>query len=192
MKATFFTLLPLAGLFISAFAAPAPLAASVEVVEKRQTSEAYSIVSSLFTEVHEYTGAINTTSASLDSSSTKKEKKQAAVSYRTNIKAITAAVKAAKKQVKALETSDVEKRQTSAALAALVAGLIEDISGALNNIIATLGLTSLLGSLNPLVSSLSGLLLSLDAVVDNLLALVKQIVDGLLIGLSVGLAGLNL
>lgn len=42
------------------------------------------------------------------------------------------------------------------------------------------------------MSSLSALLLSLENVVNNLLALVKEIVDGLLTGLSVGLAGLNL
>jgi hypothetical protein len=46
--------------------------------------------------------------------------------------------------------------------------------------------------LTPLVGSLSALLLSLEAVVDNLLAVVKQLLDGLLTGLSVGLAGLVL
>ena len=50
----------------------------------------------------------------------------------------------------------------------------------------------LLSFLTPLVGSLSGLLLSLEAVVNNLLALVQQLVDGLLTGLSVGLAGLVL
>lgn len=51
---------------------------------------------------------------------------------------------------------------------------------------------SLLGSLNPLVGSLSALLLSLRDVVDNLLELVQEILDGLLTGLSIGLAGLIL
>jgi hypothetical protein len=39
---------------------------------------------------------------------------------------------------------------------------------------------------------LSGLLLSLEAVVNNLLAVVEELVDDLLTGLSIGLAGLNL
>jgi hypothetical protein len=42
------------------------------------------------------------------------------------------------------------------------------------------------------VGSLSALLLSLKNVVDNLLAVVKQLLDGLLVGLSIGLSGLIL
>ena len=49
-----------------------------------------------------------------------------------------------------------------------------------------------LSILNPLVLSLSGLVLALELVVNNLLALVQTIVDGLLTGLSAGLAGLIL
>ena len=49
-----------------------------------------------------------------------------------------------------------------------------------------------LAILNPLVLSLSALLIALDGVVGNLLLLVKAIVDALLIGLSLGLAGLVL
>lgn len=92
--------------------------------------------------------------------------------------------------------------------------LLLDISGALNNIIADLGLSkylvlslplnflqhgpnwffvaATLSFLGPLVGSLSALLLALDGVVDQLLALVKQLLDGLLIGLSLALAGLVL
>ena len=46
--------------------------------------------------------------------------------------------------------------------------------------------------LSPLGSSLSALLLSLELVVNNLLAVVQEIVDSLLTGLSIGLAGLFL
>jgi hypothetical protein len=76
----------------------------------------------------------------LSSDSTQHEKNVAAKSYRQNIKSITAAVRAAKKQVDTLEPADRKKRQTDDALAALVAELLEEVSGALNNIIATLGL----------------------------------------------------
>ena len=61
------------------------------------------------------------------------------------MKHITAAVKSAKAQVDALPASaKLARRQTGDALAALVAELLEDISGALNNIIGTLGLGKLL------------------------------------------------
>lgn len=145
MKASILSLLAVpAFLFSTTFAAPAPAAieeAQPAALEPRQLSSAYTIVSDLFTEIQQYTGAINDTAASLDASSTTHEKKVAAKSYRTNIKAITAAVKAAKKQTDALEPASLKKRQTDAALAALVAQLLEEISGALNNIIATLGLS---------------------------------------------------
>ena len=52
-----------------------------------------------------------------------------------------------------------------------------------------LALFSILG---PLTSSLSNLLLALEVVVNDLLALVQEIVDDLLNGLSSGLAGLTL
>jgi DNA repair ATPase RecN len=147
MKTTFLSLLAVpAFLFTTTFAAPAPAAieeSRVAALEPRQLSSAYTIVSDLFTEIQQYTGAINTTAAGIDSSSTAHEKKVAAKSYRTNIKAITAAVKAAKKKTDALDPASLSKRQTDTALANLVAELLEEISGALNNIIATLGLSKL-------------------------------------------------
>lgn len=42
------------------------------------------------------------------------------------------------------------------------------------------------------MSSLSALLLSLENVVNDLLTVVEELVDGLLTGLSVGLSGLDL
>lgn len=145
MKATFFSLLAVpAFLFTTTFAAPAPTAieeVNTAALQPRQLADAYSIVSDLFVEIQQYTGAINDTAASLDSSSTAHEKKVAAKSYRTNIRAITAAVKAAKKQTDTLEPAALSKRQTDTALANLVAELLEEVSGALNNVIATLGLS---------------------------------------------------
>lgn len=160
----FITLLALPALILPSLAAPAPATVGeVETaLERRQLSDAYSIVESLYSEIQQYTGAINETSSSLSADSTQHEKNVAAKSYRQNIKSITAAVKSAKKQVDTLEPASKRvKRQTDAALATLVSDLLLEISGALNNIIGTLGLTSLLGSLNPLVNSLSALLSTL-------------------------------
>lgn len=69
------------------------------------------------------------------------EKKHAAQEYRTAIKAITALVKTATSDVHGLTSAALVRRQTGTALADLVAELLEEISGALNNIIATLGLS---------------------------------------------------
>ena len=64
---SFISLLAVPALFISAIAAPT--AATVDTIEKRQTAEAYSIVSDLYTTVQQYTGAISTSlSASCSSS----------------------------------------------------------------------------------------------------------------------------
>lgn len=61
MKSTFFSLLPLAALFVGSLAAPAAIqdTAALEVVEKRQISDAYSIVESLYSTVQTYTGNIS-------------------------------------------------------------------------------------------------------------------------------------
>ncbi|TKA83757.1 hypothetical protein B0A55_00067 [Friedmanniomyces simplex] len=186
----FFSILALPALFASTLAAPTAVANAA--VEKRQSADAYAIVDSLYTNIQQYTGAINETAAGITSDSTAAQNATAAASFITNIEAITTAVDAATAQVSLLPAASVARRQTEAALASLVENLLLEVSGALNGIVGTLGLTSLLGSLNPLVSSLSGLLLSLETVVNNLLALVQQLLDGLLTGLSVGLAGLTL
>ena len=97
------------------------------------------------------------------------------------------------------------------ALAGAVTTLLMDISGALNNVISALGLSmssfrnflmnierltyplaQALAFAQPLVIALSNLLLALEVVVNNLLQIVRQLVDGLLIGLSAALAGLVL
>lgn len=95
--------------------------------------------------------------------------------------------------------------------------VLQEVGTAFNTIIATLGLSesslltlpigywnkrncvlidggvaAALSFLGPLVGSLSVLLASLIPVVNNLLALVQQLLDGLLGGLSLALAGLVL
>jgi len=192
MRTALFSILALPALFISTFAAPAANPGA-DLIEKRsETAEAYSIIDSLYSEIKQYTGAINSTAAGLSASSSAADNDTAAATFRTNVESITSAVHAAQAKVAALPVSKLVRRQTSTALASLVEDLLLEVSGALNNIISTLGLTSLLSSLEPLVSALSGLLLALEVVVNDLLALVEQLLDGLLTGLSVGLSGLSL
>ena len=102
-------------------------------------------------------------------------------------------------------------RQAAVSLPGELALVIEEIGGALNQIIATLGLSkhlfpipmvashltigvvaTTLSFLGPLVISLGGLVASLIPVVNNLLAVVQQLLDGILGGLSAALLGLTL
>ena len=53
-------------------------------------------------------------------------------------------------------------------------------------------LAATLGIAAPLTTALSNLLLALEVVVNDLLAVVQELVDGLLTGLSAALAGLVL
>ncbi|KAK3630918.1 hypothetical protein LTR56_017191 [Elasticomyces elasticus] len=183
----FFSVLVLPALFTSIIAAPVSSELSLE---KRQSADASQIVESLYANIQQYTGAINETAAGINADSSAADNATAATSFITNIVAVTTAVDAAKAQVDLLPLSSIVRRQTEAALAGLVENLLLEVSGALNSIVGTLA--ALLGSLNPLVSSLSALLLSLENVVDNLLTVVRELLDGLLTGLSVGLAGLVL
>ncbi|KAI9811240.1 MAG: hypothetical protein M1827_005572 [Pycnora praestabilis] len=185
MKTSFTSLIALSGFFAGVFSAP-----TVEVagIEKRQTSSAISIVSSLYATVQQHTGAINSTTSTLTSSSSAAEKAAAQASIQSAISSITTAVQGSTSQIHTLAKSNkrdvstgLEVRQAADTneLAALVEDLLLDISGALNNIIATLGLTGLLNFLTPLVGSLSNLLLALEVVVNNLLAIVQALLDGL-------------
>jgi len=190
-----FSLISIFALSLGAIAAPAPAPADTAIEKRAAIDDAYSICSSLYSEIKTYTGSINATSKSVSPSSSAADKSAAAKSVGTQLNDITAAVKAATVKVKALpKAAPVAPRQAvgPAELALLVEDIILEISGALNGIIADLGLQTLLSFLTPLVGSLSALLLSLEVVVNNLLALVQALVDGLLTGLSIGLAGLVL
>jgi len=138
-----FTLLSTIGLFGLAIAAPAANADNSVALETRQSKEAqaYTIVENLYTDIKQYTGAINATVATIHSSSTAAQNATARASLKTDITKMTALVNAAKAKTTALETSAKSKRQTDAALAALLEGLLTEISGALNGIVATLGLS---------------------------------------------------
>jgi hypothetical protein len=148
MKTSFILSAVFSACFMSVSSSPIEVVDSS--IEARQASEAYSIVESLYTEIQQYTGAINATSASLSSDSSAADQSAAAADYRTNVDAITAAVKAATAKTDALSPDSKVRRQTDAALAALIENLLLEVSGALNNIIATLGLSKypLLPSIN--------------------------------------------
>ncbi|KAK3723268.1 hypothetical protein LTR37_001991 [Vermiconidia calcicola] len=192
MKSTIFSLLALPALFLSAFAAPA--AQPNTAVEKRQVPELYTITDQLYNEVHAHTANIMAITSSITDSSTTAEKDDATTSVRNDIEQITTLINAANADVQSVggagTTTKLARRQAAGDLAQVIAELIADISNALDAIETTLGLGALLGLLNPLTLGLSGLLLSLQVLVDNILVLVRQIVDGLLTGLGGALAGL--
>jgi len=138
-----FTLLSTIGLFGLAIAAPVAEPEASVALESRQSAEAqaYTIVDNLYTEIKQYTGAINTTAAGINADSTAADNATAAATFITNVKAITTAVDLAKVKTDALPLTSIVKRQTDAALAALLEGLLTEVSGALNNIVASLGLS---------------------------------------------------
>jgi len=110
------------------------------------------------------------------------------------VQQITALINAATDQVKQLAPAAKSKRQavTIPVLVDQIAALLLELSGTLNLVIATLGLTGLLAFLNPLTSGLSALFLALALVVDGLLIAVGLLLNGILVGLSIALAGIRL
>ncbi|KAK3710723.1 hypothetical protein LTR37_010142 [Vermiconidia calcicola] len=193
MKSTTFSLLALPALFLSTFAAPAAHP-DTAAVERRQVPELYTIADQLYNNIHAHTANIMATTSSITDSSTTAEKDDATSSVRKDIEQITTLINAANADVQSVggagTTEKLARRQAATDLAQVIAELIADISNALDAIETTLGLGALLGLLNPLTLGLSGLLLSLQVLVDNILVLVRQIVDGLLTGLAGALAGL--
>ncbi|KAL8839739.1 MAG: hypothetical protein Q9170_001610 [Blastenia crenularia] len=206
----FFSIISIAlatSLLSSTFASPTPVDnALVERVPKSGAAPAaLVIVNQLFVDVQKDTAVINSTAATLTKSSTPKQKTTAGKTFKSAIASINTLVVKATSSIKALPATpatkraleDVEaiiKRQAAPAdptgLAGELSTVILEIGGALNQIIATLGLTATLSFLGPLVGSLSLLIASLIPVVDNLLILVGAILDGVLGGLSLALAGL--
>ncbi|KAI9880451.1 MAG: hypothetical protein M1830_003093 [Pleopsidium flavum] len=188
MKTSFVSIFAFLSLSVGVFSFPA-------AGEGKHKSDAIGIVTDLLATVQQYTGAINATTASLTSASTAVDNATAAASIQSAVLSITDAVTASTAQVHGLrhgKRSLLERQASAQALAGIVTTLLLDISGALNNVISTLGLTTLLGFAAPLTTALSNLLLALAVVVNNLLAIVQQLVDGLLIGLSAALRGLVL
>ncbi|TKA62433.1 hypothetical protein B0A49_09323 [Cryomyces minteri] len=145
MKVSFISFFALSTCFLGVLSAPT-VEANTDVVEKRQISSAYSIVDSLFSDIKQYTGAINATAAGLSSSSTQADNATAAAAYRSNVKQMTKRINDATKKVNALSKStpsNLEARQATSptALATLVTNLLLEVGGALNQIIGTLGLS---------------------------------------------------
>ncbi|KAJ9292877.1 hypothetical protein DTO271G3_8324 [Paecilomyces variotii] len=190
-------LVPTFAVFSAVSAAPTALSSISKPVE---ATDPTAVISALYSTVQEHTAKINSTAAGVSQSSPLEEQQAAGKAITAQLAAINAAVVQATSQVQGihqqamtLKNSTIATRQTSDLdLAPLVTNLLLEVSGTLNNVISSLGLTATLSFLGPLVGSLGGLLASLEVVVNQLLALVKQLLDGLLTGLSEGLSGLAL
>ncbi|GAD95609.1 hypothetical protein SNOG_01796 [Paecilomyces variotii No. 5] len=190
-------LVPTFAVFSAVAAAPTGVNTISKPVEATDPS---AIISGLYSTVQEHTAKINSTAAGVSQSSPLEEQQAAGKAITAELAAINSAVVQATSQIKslpqhsmALKNSTIATRQTpNLDLAPVVTNLLLEVSGTLNNVISSLGLTATLSFLGPLVNSLGGLLSSLEVVVDQLLAVVKQLLDGLLTGLSLGLSGLAL
>jgi len=195
MKTSFISLFALAGLFASSIVA-SPL--STVAVEKRQSDAALSIVTGLLTTIQGFDATINSTTAGISSDSTDDEKAAASTTVNSQVSSITDAINSAIVSVQAIPTTtkrgDLAVRQSASptAIALAIESILLDLSGTLNGVIASLGLTSLLGFLTPLTTALSGLIAALEVVVDDLLAVVEELLNGILTGLIIALAGLVL
>ncbi|KAL1852716.1 hypothetical protein Plec18167_008961 [Paecilomyces lecythidis] len=190
-------LVPTFAVFSAVSAAPTAVNTISKPVE---ATDPTAIISGLYSTVQEHTAKINSTAAGVSQSSPLQEQQAAGKAITAELAAINSAVVQATSQIKALPQHSMALKNSTIAtrqapnldLAPLVTNVLLDVSGALNNVISSLGLTATLSFLGPLVSSLGGLLASLEVVVDQLLAVVKQLLDGLLTGLSEGLSGLTL
>ena len=152
MKSTYFSVLALPALFLSALAAPTSNIEDLSVLDEKRAiaiedrsvkSQAYSIVENVISNVKPLTDDIQTVAGTVTSSSSKAEKHSAAKKIRGDVKQITTYLTAATTQVKAIGAADAKMlmtRQSATALATLITDLIGDISDALNSITASLGL----------------------------------------------------
>ena len=83
------------------------------------------------------------------------------------------------------------RQSNTGVIVTILGDILSELSGTLNNVIEVLGLETLLG-LGGLTGALSGLVAALQVVVDDLLAVVKLLLDGVLTDLSVALAGIQI
>ncbi|KAF3937137.1 hypothetical protein ABW19_dt0206087 [Dactylella cylindrospora] len=185
-------------IFASAAVIPAEKreVAPVEI-EKRvpDLAVAISIVQTLYDEVKGVTGTINATVAALPDAPSLIESATAATKINDAVGQITVLITGTIAKInsaaKTKRSDVIIARQAPTDLAGVLVNLLIEISSTLNGVINALGLGALLaGTLGGLVTALSGLLLALVPVVDNLLELVRRLLDGLLIGLSAALLGL--
>ena len=230
MKTSFVSFLALASAFVGVFSAPTSDVGLVEreLLERElveRAADPTALMHSLYSTVQGYTAQISmhstlvsssiltdhhldSTAAGINAQSSPLDKAKASFVIQQHINSIAIAVEQSTTQVKTISHA---KRQAPdpAAIAALVETILLDISGALNKVIAALGLckylrialladstnqdsAAVLGLVAPLTAALSALLLALEVVVNDLLALVQGLLDGLLVGLSLALAGLGL
>jgi uncharacterized protein (DUF2342 family) len=143
-------------------------APTVEVEKRASIDQATAIVTDLYAQIQAYTGAISkhcspslyvnkesvhetnpydtdATTAGISPASSIVDKAAAEAKVASSFTDITNAVIAATSKVVALPKRSLEARQTTPGnLATIVAMLLAEIFGALNNVIATLGLSKLL------------------------------------------------
>lgn len=199
MKTSIISCLALASSF--AFAAPAVDSALVDrATESPYYAPSLAILTNLYSEVRQYTAVMNATSATLKPHTPSQDTAAVNAIYKSNIASINTAITGATTEIKTTLASPARakrgpalvSRQATVSLPGELALIIEEIGGALNEIIATLGLTTTLSFLGPLVTSLGDLVASLIPVVNDLLTVVEELLDGVLGGLSVALLGLTL
>ncbi|MCJ1314463.1 hypothetical protein MMC25_008145 [Agyrium rufum] len=189
MRTSFIAILALASSFTGVFSAPVAEIPQDAALVKRE--DPLTVLTDLYATVQGYTAKINATTATITPLSTPAEKAAASAAIKPLFTAITAAVTSSSGKVTAVKML-LAKRQGANAIAAALVVLLEDLSGTLNQVIATLGLTTALAFAEPLVLALSALVATLIPVVDGLLLIVEQLLNGLLGGLSIALAGLVL
>ncbi|CAF9921321.1 hypothetical protein IMSHALPRED_005146 [Imshaugia aleurites] len=199
MRTSFLSCMALASSCV--FAAPA---VDSTLVDRGTVSPYYApslaILTNLYSEIRQYTAVMNATSATLKPNTAGQDNPVINSIYKSNIAIINTAVISATHEINALLAGPapykrglaLASRQATVSLPGELALIIEEIGGTLNEIIATLGLTTTLSFLGPLVTSLGALVASLIPVVNNLLAVVEELLDGILGGLSVALLGLTL
>ncbi|EKG18460.1 hypothetical protein MPH_04262 [Macrophomina phaseolina MS6] len=132
----FFSAFALSSLFVGSIAAP--------VVEKRQdVGSVLTIVEGLYTQVQQYTGAINSTASTLGPLSTLAQNQTAATNYQNQVSELTTLVQSTVTKVTQLsgQTGALRARQVDAnAIAGVLSNVLLEVNGALNNVNGTLGL----------------------------------------------------
>lgn len=137
------TLFALGGMFAGALAAPAANVESSLVQKRDNNTQAADVLVDLYANVQVYTGTINSTTAALNADSTAADNATASAIVNDAVANITAAVNVAIPNINALAKRALIERQSvdPTAIGALLSNILLDISGALNNVIATLGLS---------------------------------------------------
>ncbi|KAL8686804.1 MAG: hypothetical protein Q9218_006852 [Villophora microphyllina] len=188
----FLSLFAVAGSFASVLAAPAPEVALEKRLGPADEPKALARVTTLYNDIRQYTAVINSTAAAAGTTPTAAQKAAASPVFKSAIASINSLIVATTSDIKSGKLAKRQAATPAGGLPAELALVIEEIGGALNQIVATLGLTATLSFLNPLVGSLALLVASLIPVVNNLLAVVAALLDGVLGGLAATLAGLVL